>query len=62
MVIHDKKTVGSGRQKNMPVEDQHAAAHAHDACRCKEVSEKTPGELLRMMFSDLAFWNKMKKE
>jgi len=62
MFTRDQKTIDPGRPAETTIEDQHAAAHADDACRCKEVSEKTPGELLRMMFNDLAFWNKMKKE
>jgi hypothetical protein len=33
-----------------------------DACRCKEASDMTAGELLRFMFSDLTFWKKEKKE
>lgn len=27
-------------------------------CRCKEVSKKTPMELLKLMISDLAIWKK----
>lgn len=44
------------------------AAHEHEgtdhdeACRCKEASEMTPGQLLRIMFNDLAFWKKTKKD
>jgi hypothetical protein len=38
------------------------AAGKDDACRCKEASDMTAGELLRLMFSDLAFWKKEKKE
>ncbi len=33
-----------------------------DSCRCKEVSTKTPRELLRLMIGDLAFWKKANKE
>lgn len=29
-----------------------------DACRCKEVSKKTPMELLKLMINDLAIWKK----
>lgn len=29
-----------------------------DDCRCKEVSKKTPKELLRVMLSDFAFWKR----
>ncbi len=34
---------------------------AEDSCRCKEVSEMNPRQLLRLMMGDLAFWKKMKK-
>jgi hypothetical protein len=60
MVARDREM--NGPDKEMTIEDQHAAAHRDDACRCKEVSEKTPRELLELMFSDLAFWKKIKKE
>jgi len=29
-----------------------------DTCRCKEVSKKTPMELLKLMIKDLAIWKK----
>lgn len=32
-----------------------------DSCRCKEASEMTPRELLKLMMNDLAFWKKVKK-
>lgn len=31
-------------------------------CRCREVSEKTVPEMLRLMISDLSFWKKTKRE
>jgi hypothetical protein len=31
-----------------------------DDCRCKEVSKKTPRELLKVMVGDLSFWKKKK--
>jgi hypothetical protein len=37
-------------------------AHMDDSCRCKEVSTKTPRELLRLMIGDLSFWKKANKE
>jgi hypothetical protein len=37
-------------------------AHMDDSCRCKEVSTKTPRELLRLMIGDLSFWKKSNKE
>lgn len=35
---------------------------SEEDCRCKEVSEMSPRDLLRTMFNDLAFWKKEKKE
>ena len=29
-----------------------------DDCRCKEVSKKTPMELLKLMINDLSIWKK----
>jgi hypothetical protein len=31
-----------------------------DDCRCKEMSKKTPRELLGVMIGDLSFWKKKK--
>ncbi len=31
------------------------------ACRCEETASMKPGELLKLMISDLAFWKKAKK-
>lgn len=50
---------GPGKEKE-PAESK-AGVSKDDACRCKEASEKTPRELLRLMISDLAFWKKAKK-
>jgi hypothetical protein len=38
------------------------STHKDDSCRCKEVSTKTPRELLRLMIGDLSFWKKANKE
>jgi hypothetical protein len=38
------------------------ATRVGDDCRCKAASEMSPGELLKLMVSDLAFWKKPKKE
>jgi len=62
MIIRYSKTVdaeGSGKEKNAP--ENQAAAGSKGACRCKETSKMTPGELLRLMISDLTFWKKAKK-
>ncbi len=44
-----------------PVESQTVAAKDDD-CRCKEASEMSPRELLKLMLSDLSFWKKTKRE
>jgi hypothetical protein len=61
MIIRNPKTADPGR----PGKDEKAAESPvgtgkDDACRCKEASEMTPGQLLKLMVSDLAFWKKMK--
>ena len=63
MVTHYPKIVdpgGPGNEKETA--ETQAGAGSADACRCKETSEMTPRELLRLMLSDLAFWKKAKKE
>jgi hypothetical protein len=50
---------GQGKEKK-PAEAQ-AGAGKDDACRCKETSQMTPRELLKLMMNDLAFWKKEKK-
>ncbi|MBF0557950.1 MAG: hypothetical protein HQL08_04120 [Nitrospirae bacterium] len=42
---------------NKPVEHK-ANDTDKDDCRCKEVSKKTPMELLKLMINDLAIWKK----
>jgi hypothetical protein len=39
---------------------QEAGEAGEISCRCKEVSEKTLPELLRIAIKDLAFWKKTK--
>ena len=41
-------------------ESPKAAIGEEDDCRCKEISRKTPGELLKVMIGDLSFWKKKK--
>jgi hypothetical protein len=62
MIIRYTKTVGpvSLGKDETPAESQ-AGAEKDDACRCKATSELSPGELLKLMVSDLAFWKKTKK-
>jgi hypothetical protein len=62
MIIRYPKTVGpgaSGKDEKDAVSE--AGADKDDACRCKEASEMTPGQLFKLMVSDLAFWKKAKK-
>lgn len=59
MIIRYPKTVDPGR----PGKDEKAAeagAGKDEDCRCRETSKMSPGELLKLMMSDLAFWKKMK--
>lgn len=51
MVVKEKKTGQAGEKSAVD-----------DSCRCREVSEMKPGDLLRLMMSDLAFWKKPKKD
>ena len=58
MIIRYPKTSDAGS----PGKDEKAAEQqAGDDCRCKEASQMSPGQLLKLMMSDLAFWKKMKK-
>jgi hypothetical protein len=62
MVIHKPNNVDSVHPVNngTPAKSQ-AGVEKDDACRCKATSEMSPGELLKLMVSDLAFWKKTKK-
>lgn len=51
----------AGREAKQDAGGAHPDQHG-DNCRCKEVSEMSPRELLRTMMNDLAFWKKGKKE
>jgi hypothetical protein len=62
MIIRYPKTVHQvslGKDES-PAASQ-AGAEKDDACRCKATSEMSPGELLKLMVRDLAFWQKTKK-
>lgn len=55
----------TGHQRKSAVPEKSAAVKEKpegdgDSCRCKEVSKKTPVEMLKLMLSDLAFWRKPK--
>jgi len=59
MSVHYQDGISPEKEKK-PAEQ--ATAGKNDDCRCKEASEMTPRELLKLMFSDLSFWKKAKKE
>lgn len=62
MVTHFHKTVdpaSAGKEKKTATPP--AGAGKEDTCRCEEVSEMKPRQLLGLMLSDLAFWKKAKK-
>ena len=62
MIIRYPKTIDPGRPgKDEKAAESQAGADKDDACRCKEASEMTPGQLFKLMVSDLAFWKKAKK-
>ncbi len=62
MIVRYPKNVDSGTtEKVSDPEGTGATTVKEDACRCKEASEMTPRELIRLMISDLAFWKKAKK-
>ena len=60
MIIRNQKTAHPGRLGKDEKEESLAGTGKGDACRCKEASEMSPGQLLKLMVSDLAFWKKMK--
>jgi hypothetical protein len=63
MVNRHQETVhpagDQGNEKKPP--DAQAGAGKGDACRCKETSQMTPRELLKLMMNDLVFWKNEKK-
>jgi hypothetical protein len=62
MVIRNLKTLASGGQgKINKSDDEHLHSGHDETCRCKETSAMKPGDLFRLMMSDLAFWKKTKK-
>jgi len=61
MSIRNPKTADPGRPgKDEKSAELPAGIGKDDACRCKEASDMSPGQLLKLMVSDLAFWKKMK--
>ncbi len=61
MAKHGRSAKGSGKG---PVKGggarKPAAPGGEGECRCKEMSKKTPRELLKVMVDDLSFWKKKK--
>jgi hypothetical protein len=58
--MHSQKTIDpDGKEREKKPAELHAGHD--DSCRCKETSEMTPRELLKLMMKDLAFWKKDKK-
>jgi hypothetical protein len=47
--------------KEKEIFNRQAGTGSDDTCRCKEASKMSPGQLLKLMMSDLAFWKKGKK-
>ena len=61
MIIRYPKTVDQGTPgKDEKAAGSHEGTDKDDACRCKEASKMSPGQLLKLMVSDLAFWKKAK--
>jgi hypothetical protein len=64
MAKHRRGTEGQGKQGKSTVKKNEAgipeAQGDADDCRCKEISKKTPRELLKVMIGDLSFWKKKK--
>ena len=48
------------REKGEIPDGKEAEAANPESCRCKEVSKKTPREMLGLMIDDLTFWKKQK--
>ena len=62
MTTRYRKNVDPGGPKKENKTSENQAGEDKDGtCRCKEASQMTPSELLKLMMSDLAFWKKEKK-
>jgi hypothetical protein len=55
-----KRVASEERVAKQPGARPHESEHGK-ACRCEETAAMKPGELLKLMISDLAFWKKAKK-
>jgi hypothetical protein len=61
MIVRYPKTAGPGGPGiDERSAEPRAGAGKDDDCRCKAASEMSPGELFKLMVSDLAFWKKGK--
>jgi len=61
MIIRYPKTDDSGGPgKDKQASTPHKGTDKDDSCRCKAASDMSPGELFKLMVSDLAFWKKAK--
>ena len=61
MLIRYPKNNDPGRpEKDEKTAELPAGAENDETCRCKSTSEMSPGELFRLMMSDLVFWKKGK--
>ena len=60
IVRYPKKVDPSASGKDEKAAELKAGADKDDACRCKEASTMSPGQLFKLMVSDLAFWKKAK--
>ncbi|HET7319817.1 MAG TPA: hypothetical protein VFK23_11820 [Nitrospirota bacterium] len=61
-ILNMKSTDPAGTGRGKEALHEHAGTEHDETCRCKEASKMTPGQLLRTMFNDLAFWKKTKKD
>jgi hypothetical protein len=62
IIRYPKADDPGGPGKTEKAAEPRAGTDNNDDCRCKATSEMSPGELLKLMVSDLAFWKKTKKE
>jgi hypothetical protein len=50
--------INAGKQSMQNKKTADQKSQEHSDCRCKEVSKKTPSDLLKLAINDLAFWKK----
>ena len=55
MTKKQQQVAGADRQ---PSEKEGSGREGRENCRCKEISQKTVPEMLKLMISDVAFWKK----